>query len=312
MPKSKDFFRCTREDFLNDKCICTQKEVLNKTCKYNPKDFIDDEFVLMDNGLLIASQNQFYDENKKTIWKFFITFLIACFFIVSSYESLIIFNITLSLIIGTFGIFLIYHFNKYSRIVLLILFSTLCFITTIWVSIHTNPIYQYWTNWPNKNQLDIMLLFNLQSIQYIFFGCVLMLITYFGSEYFWNWVNIKLNKLNSLDKKIGSYEAPQDTLNSLITKQTSRKTLLYYAYLISASYVEEFIFRYMLYELIVPSTGIVIAIFITSIIFGFAHVFNGGISYVSASFLMGIILSLVYLECGIWGSMIVHLIWNIL
>ena len=88
---------------------------------------------------------------------------------------------------------------------------------------------------------------------------------------------------------------------------------------IAAGFVEEMVFRGIIFHFIAKAWNIKAAILVPSVLFGVVHILGAGYSFgncllvVLAGTMVGIMFSLIMLESGsIWNSGIVHAIWNVI
>lgn len=105
-----------------------------------------------------------------------------------------------------------------------------------------------------------------------------------------------------------------------IQDATPKKTLTLILFLLVASLSEEIIFRYFLFQaILLPFQfiywnifGMILATAVTSLLFGIAHRSNGFFGYVVNSIIGGVFFGLFFYQWGLFGSWMLHFLWNFL
>lgn len=299
---------CTVRNFLEDKCGCTVEEVLRNNCK----NIITEDLPFIDE-LNLAKKYTFFKENKMTLYNFLIVSFLSGLFILFSYDSIIVCNLVLSYWSIIVYAILSYQFIKYHKFIITITFGVIALIAGLWIFnkqhifenielfsfVNTSEQLQFKLNW--------YFLFDFAWIM------MTMFMIYFIMEYMIEKVHKRYYKMKELDMSMMMQKPPQDDIYSLKRNRDTRKTILYFGYIILLAYCEEFIFRFSLNELLLYcSANQFLSTIIVSFIFGLAHLPNGGISYAFISFILGLFLMYVYLKWGIFGAFIIHAVWNFL
>jgi len=113
----------------------------------------------------------------------------------------------------------------------------------------------------------------------------------------------------AIQRKLHSVKMP--AYIGLLLPSTSREKLLYSLVAISAGFTEEILYRgFLTYVLLTsfPALGIWLSILISSLLFGLGHLYQG-ISGVLQTFIIGLILSLVFLATGsLLPGIIMHML----
>lgn len=98
-----------------------------------------------------------------------------------------------------------------------------------------------------------------------------------------------------------------------IERPTFKKIFILSMLLIVASFMEEIIYRYTIFNfMLLIQIPFVLAVLISALIFGVAHSGNGFIIYVINSSFAGIFFAICFYEYGLIASWLLHLFWNVL
>lgn len=105
-----------------------------------------------------------------------------------------------------------------------------------------------------------------------------------------------------------------------VQEPSGSKIALLVLYLLMASFAEEVIYRYFIFQAIYfpfaiyswVFIGVILATIISAIIFGVAHRVNGFFGYVVNSMIGGLFFGLFFFYWGLFGSWMLHFLWNFL
>ena len=106
--------------------------------------------------------------------------------------------------------------------------------------------------------------------------------------------------------------------DNFIEQPTFRKILVLLFLLIIASFVEEVIYRYAVFNFIylalsaIPAISMIVATIASGLIFGWAHKDNGYVVYIVNSSLAGFVFAIMFVQYGLDGAWLLHFAWNLL
>lgn len=116
--------------------------------------------------------------------------------------------------------------------------------------------------------------------------------------------------VNILDRYFGLEVIPQEIVEEFATGEVFYKILLFALVVILAPFVEEYIFRYYIYDrLLLPRMPAVAAAIISSALFTLLHL---NVSGIPTFFGLGLYCTFIYEKKGFYGAVITHVVSNLI
>jgi uncharacterized protein len=115
--------------------------------------------------------------------------------------------------------------------------------------------------------------------------------------------------LNIISKYLGMDVKPQEIIEEFVVGELYYKVLLFVLVVVLAPFVEEYIFRYYIYDkLLLPRMPAVVAAIISSALFTLLH-FN--VSGIPTFLGLGLYCTFMYEKKGFYGAVITHVVSNL-
>lgn len=116
--------------------------------------------------------------------------------------------------------------------------------------------------------------------------------------------------VNLLERYFGLQATPQEIVEEFATGESFYKILLFALVVIMAPLVEEYVFRYFLYDrLLLPRMPAIIAAIISSALFTLLHL---NVSGIPTFFGLGLYCTFMYEKKGFYGAVITHIVSNLI
>jgi membrane protease YdiL (CAAX protease family) len=139
-----------------------------------------------------------------------------------------------------------------------------------------------------------------ESIRYVFAGFAGLYLMNLAVSLIYSFFQIEGTSLN------------QDLVQTLLTQQP---VLMALPVVVFVPFIEEVLFRGVIYEVLSQRLSIVVSVILVNVIFALLHVSDiGSLIFMPVYFLLGVVLSTIYLWSGknIWVSILAHSMHNLL
>jgi membrane protease YdiL (CAAX protease family) len=294
MGKSK--CTCTFEDFVNGECEMENEDLI-KSCNFN--EYQED----------IVNKNSFWKKYNRILAMIVESIMLSGFLLSSIFSQWWVFNVSMTISLVFLIAIFYYGFSKKPKVGLSFVIILVSVIVLIWVFIRKNYIIIYF-NLSNPT-IPVFKPITLEYVTdlFMYLGIIvfgLVVISAIISLLQRIWEDRKKSKTEEQLEDFNERDNP--ALNDLT--DFSAVSIIFIIILIPvAAFTEEIVFRWGFINLFHDNVGVLWAVVISSIIFGLGHAMWGLDDFIVTTFI-GLLLSIIFLDWGVIGSTIPHMIWN--